>query len=649
MSDLLPFYERELAFLRQASGAFAQQYPKVAGRLQLSGDMSPDPHVERMIESFALLAARVHKRLDDDFPLFTESLLEVLYPNYLRPFPACSVVQFDLGAAAATLSAPAHVERGTVLSSRPVKGMACRFTTSQDVRLLPIKVSGVAFRNAVAAPEGVVLPADATASLSITLDLVAAQFDWRTLATVPLRVFLDAEPSQVSVLRDALCNWTRQMYLQADSVRWHPLQDRQTGRPVLPVMAGFTPEEALLPFDARSADAYRLLAEYFAFPDKFNFVDVPLRLPDGVMHELSAESEGGGAAPRRVTLHFALAGLRADSDASRLLETIGPRHLALGCTPVVNLFDQPADPIRVTHEAAAYPVVVDARHAYAYEVFSVERVYRVRQTPQGEKVDEFRPFFSLCHADVLPSDAGSTGDATLNAETKDSVSSGGCYWSLSRDDAVAQLSPGYEAELSLVDLDFNPASPQTETLSIQVKATNRDLPVQLPIGMAGGDVFVAGGGVAREIRMLRKPTPTRRFHKARGGLWRLISHLSLNHLSLSEGGLDALKEMMRLYDLSDSPSSRRQIDGLVAVSHRAATAWLPGEPFATFVRGTEIRLTVDEQAFVGTGLRLFVAVMDRFFGLYAHINSFTQLTVISSRTNEVVMACPPRSGAITLL
>lgn len=635
MSDLLPFYERELAFLRQASSSFAQQYPKVAGRLQLGGDVSADPHVERMIESFALLAARVHKRLDDDFPLFTESLLEVLYPNYLRPFPSCSIAQFDLGVTAAALTTPAEVARGTTVSARPVKGVACRFRTTQAVQLLPLKVAGVAFRSAVSPPDGVMLPADATAMLSISLDVLASQFDWRTLGARPLRFFLDAEPSQVSVLRDALCTWSRAVYVQIGGARWHLLAGSDADARRRPQMAGFSDDEALLPSDARAAEVYRLLAEYFAFPEKFNFVDVPLVLPESLSRELCGDGDQSDSVAQRLTLHLPLAGLRADSDEARLLETVTPRHLALGCTPVVNLFEQAAEPIRVTHEAAAYPVVVDSRHAHAYEVFNVERVYRVRQTAQGETVDEFRPFFSLRHEDVL------------GAHAEPGVPS--CYWSTSRDESVAQLSPGYETELSLVDLSFNPALPQTETLSIEVNATNRDLPAQLPVGVAGGDLFVGGGGVAREIRLLRKPTHTRRFDKARGGLWRLISHLSLNHLSLSEGGLDALKEMLRLYDLSGSASVRRQLDGLIAVENRAATAWLPGEPFATFVRGTEVRLTVDEQAFVGTGLSLFAAVMDRFLGLYAHINSFTQLIVVSSRTKEAVITCPPRSGAITLL
>lgn len=201
----------------------------------------------------------------------------------------------------------------------------------------------------------------------------------------------------------------------------------------------------------------------------------------------------------------------------------------------------------------------------------------------------------------------------------------------------------------MVDIDFDPASPQTDTLSLTVTATNRDLPSMLPFGTAGGDLFMEGGGLAKEIRLLRRPTSTLRFERGKGALWRLISHLSLNHLSLSAGGIDALKEMLSLYDLPRSAANRRQIDGLVGVAFKPATAWLQGEPYATFVRGTEVRLTVDEDSFVGTGLGLFAAVMDQFFGLYVHINSFTQLTVVSSRTQEELLSCPPRNGDMQLV
>ncbi len=610
MDELLPHYERELAFLRAHAGDFARRYPKIAGRLQLSGDVGEDPHVERLIESFALLSSRIHKRLDDDFPLFTETFLDVLYPHYLRPFPSCSIARFDTGSAAAQMSAAARVERGTLLNSRPVQGVACRFRTTFDVALLPVRLASATFRGTLNAPDGTPLPRGATTLLSLEFELLSSQATWAALGARSIRLYLDGEGSQVSALREALCG--RVIGTLAQTA---PVGPWRSGGNVLPQPVGFALDEALIDFDARSHHAYRLLTEYFAFPEKFNFVDIAL--PTAVL-ETSARS---------VTLHFAMQGIRSDSDEARLLETVTEKNLLMGCTPVANLFKQRADPIRITHLGELYPVLPDSRRAFAYEVVAIDRVYRVQQTPRGETIAEFKPFYSLRHDELL--------------ETDDA---GGRYWYSHRDDALAEASPGYETEVGIVDIHFDPASPQTDTLSLDVRATNRDLPSLLSIGNAGGDLFLDGGSVAREIRLVRKPTPAMRFERGRGALWRLISHLSLNHLSLSGGGIEALRELLRLYNLPRSAANRRQIDGVVSVDFKPAHACLPGNPFPTFVRGTEVLLTVDENNFVGSGLRLFAQVMDHFFGLYVQANSFTQLKLISARTREELITCPRRSG-----
>ena len=610
MQGLLPSYERELAFLRSHAGEFAQRYPKIAGQLLLNGETGEDPHVERLIQSFALLSSRIHKRLDDDFPLFTESLLDVLYPHYLRPFPSCSIACFEAASNAGQMMKAVPVERGTALNTRPVRGVACKFKTAYHVDLLPVRVASAGFRGAVAAPDGTVVPKGGTSTLSLQIELTSPQATWAGLGVSSLRVYLDGEPSQVSVLREALCG-----RVLGTLVQTAPVGPWQRGGDTSPRAVGFADDEALIDFDARSHPAYRLLTEYFAFPEKFNFVDLPL---PRVLLESGARS---------VTLHYVMSGLRSDSDDAQLLETIGEKNLVLGCTPVVNLFSQRADPIRITHTSNSYPVLPDSRRAFGYEVHSVDRVYRLQQTPQGETIVEFRPFYSLQHDHLLRD-----GEA------------GGRYWYLHRDETTAQQSPGYETELSIVDIDFDPASPQTDTLSVDVTATNRDLPSLLSFGNAGGDLFLEGGSVAREIRLMRKPTASHRFETGRGAHWRLISHLSLNHLTLSAGGIDALKELLRLYDLPRSASTRRQLDGIVAIDFKPASACLPGNPFPVFVRGTEIRLSVDEQNFVGIGLRLFAQVLDHFFGLYAHANSFTRLLLVSSRTHEELIACPRRSG-----
>jgi type VI secretion system protein ImpG len=638
MDDLLPHYERELAFLRTRASDFARQYPKIAGRLQLSGDVGDDPHVERLIEAFAFLSARIHKRLDDDFPLFTEALLEVLYPHYLRPFPSCAIARFDLGLQAAQLAQSVTVTRGTTLSSRSVKGVICRFRTTSDLRLLPIEVTSVTHRHSVQAPAGSSLPPGVTSVLCITLSKRSPQMSWASILSDPWRVHLDGESSQVAVLRDAMC-----LHTKGVRFAWHPDLPWHLPAQVdaVPQPAGFTDGEALIEWDDRAHPAYRLLTEYFGFPDKFNFVDLPAaRGPDGHSHaDLTADVVA--SEPGQVSCHLLLSGLRADSDQARLLETVTASNVVLGAVPVINLFPHAADPIRVTHRQTEYPVVVDGRRAHGHEVHSLLRVHRVRQTPHGDVVDEVKPFFSLQHDDLLDA-LGKSGADAGEAHCL-------AYWQMRRDEDLAERSPGHEVSISLVDAQHNPMTPAVETLSLDVMATNRDLPHLLAPGTVGGDLFMEGGGPARSIALLRKPTRSHRVERGKGLLWRLISQLSLNHLSLSGGGLDAFKELLRLYDSPHSATNRRQIDGLVSIDFLPDTAWIPGQPFASFVRGTLVKLTVDEDSFVGSGMGLFAQVMDCFFGLYVHANSYSRLQILSARSGAVLMNHPPRHGERQLL
>ncbi|MES2320303.1 MAG: type VI secretion system baseplate subunit TssF [Pseudomonadota bacterium] len=614
MEELLPYYERELGFLRRYSREFSERYPKIAGRLLIGGEVCEDPHIERMIESFALLNSRISKRLDDDYPEFTEALFEVLYPHYLRPFPSCSIARMDFAGAAAQLTTASVIPRGTQLTTRPVRGAACTFRTAYPVTVAPLALSHASFAAIIDTPEAVRPPVGATSSVSLTISSTAEQVSVSQLNLDKLRVFIDGEPSFCAALRDALFMRTVAAYVEADgSGRWIALN-------AIPVSAaGFDEEESLIDFSARSHTAYRLLTEYFCFPEKFNFFDIDLKALGAVLPS--------GA--RSITLHLALSGMRTDSNTARMLGTLSTNNVLLGCTPVVNLFRQRGEPIRLTHSTASYPVLADARRAFAFEVQSIDSVKLVRQTPQGESVVQFRPFYSLKH--------GQTPEKS------------GHYWVMRRNETLAEKSPGFETQISIVDIDFDPAAVETDTLSLELTCSNRDLPASLAYGLRGGDLFLEGGSSVRSITFLRKPTASNRFESGRGAHWRLISHLSLNHLSLSDGGLDAFREMLTLYDLPRSPSSQRQIGGISAIAHKPANAWLPGNPFACLVRGVEVRLTIDEEAFVGSGIHAFTHIIERFLGLYVHANSFTQLVMVSNKTGEELLKCTPRSGDLSLL
>lgn len=613
MEQMLPYYESELGYLRRNLREFAERYPRIAGRLLISGEVCEDPHTERMIESFALLNARIAKRLDDDYPEFTEALFEVLYPHYLRPFPSCSIARMDFGGAAKQ-AGTSVIARGTQLNTRPVRGAACTFRTVYPVTVAPLALTRAAFSAIIDAPEAVRLPGTASSSISLTIACTAEQGSIAQFALPLLRVFLDGEPSFCAALRDALFMRGVAAWVEADgSGSWNAL-------PAIPVRpAGFDDEESLIDFPARSHAAYRLLTEYFCFPEKFNFVDIDLQA-------LAAHAPTGA---RTLTLHLALSGLRSDSNLARMLGTLSTNNVLLGCTPVINLFRQRGEPIRITHTTASYPVLADARRAYAYEVYAIESLSLIRQTPQGETLVQFRPFYALKHAQT-PEDAGH-------------------YYAVRRDEALADRSPGFETQVSLVDIDFDPAEVETDTLNIELTCTNRDLPALLPYGQQGGDLFLEGGSSVRAIAFLRKPSASYRFASGRGAHWRLISHLALNHLSLADGGVDAFREILALYDLPRSPSSQRQIGGVKAIVQRATTTWLAGNPFTCLVRGVEVRLSIDEEAFVGSGIHAFAQIVERFLALYVHANSFTQLVIVSSKTGEEILTCQPRSGDVSLL
>jgi type VI secretion system protein ImpG len=614
LQELLPYYERELGFLRRYSREFSERYPKIAGSLLMAGEVCEDPHIERMIQSFALLSARVSKRIDDDYPEFTEALFEVLYPHYLRPFPSCSIVRLDPSASATQLTAATKVPRGTIWETRAVKGVKCKFQTTYDVMIAPIRLMQAQFDQIVNPPESVVLPLNAASKISIGIELTSEQISLVSLGLSKLRVFMDGEASFCAALRDTLFTRALCAYVEIPRTgRWIALKS-------LPIAeVGFDAQDAMIDFPARSHPAYRILTEYFSFPEKFNFFDI----------DFTAISALLPTSCKAFSLHLVLTGFRSDSNTARMLGTLSPKNLLLGCTPVVNLFKQHGSPIRLTHMGAQYPVVGDSANAFAYEVYAIDSVNMVRQTPQGESVTEFRPFYSLRH--------GQMSDKS------------GHYWAMRRNELVALKSPGYETEISIVDIDFDPAAVEVDTLSLELRCTNRDLPTLLGYGGQGGDLFpLDGGNLLGAVSFLRKPSRPQYFERGRGAHWRLISHLSLNHLSLTQGGLDAFREILTLYDLSRSPTSQRQIGAIVSIEHRASTAWLPGNPFASLVRGIEVRMVLDDEGFVGSGLHIFASVIDRFLGLYVHINSFTQLVIFSRRTGEELLRCRARSGDLNL-
>lgn len=614
LEQLLPYYERELTYLRELSGEFAQRYPKIARRLSLEGDQSEDPHVERMIEAFAFLTARVHRKIDDEFPQITEAFMQVLYPHYTRPFPSCTILQFEADPAKPEISARHTIARHHPAMSPSVNGISCSFRTCYQVDLYPLTLKSAQLQLARGSEHLRRIAPDAAAAITLEFE-TQGSVSIAQIGLKSLRFFLDGEPALMHLLYELLLVRSMRVRVSDGSDDEAHMLELPADRALAPV--GFAPEESLLDYDERSFSGYRLLSEYFAFPDKFLFVDLKGLDAQQLQHE-----------GKRLRVQIFLSSFPDSERHHRLEQTLSPGNFKLGCTPVINLFKHAAEPVRLSHQKATYAVNVDSSNPLAYEIISIDSVTSVEKKGAQDCVHEVPPFYSIRH----------------HAREEDQRA----FWYATREASVREHDKGTDMEISFVDLNFTPQRPELEVLSINVTSSNRDLPAHLPFGGSSSgthtDFTLPQISVVKRARPLRKPTPSMRPPVKRGLQWRLISHLSLNHLSIVSQGKEALQEMLALYNYTQSSTAARQIQGIDAIDSKPCTTRVSGKHFSGFVRGMEITLTLDEQAFVGAGMVLFGGLLERFFALYCGPNSFTRLILRSRQREQEIAKWPARTG-----
>ena len=603
--ELLHYYERELAYVRRMGAEFGQRYPKIAGRLLLEPNKCDDPHVERLIEAFAFLAARVHLKIDDDFSEVSESILEIVYPHFVRPIPSMSVVEFRVDPDQGVPPTGFKIPRGSALYSPPVDGVPCKFKTAYDTTLWPFTVSAAQW----AAPDRL-RPAlrlgDAVAALRVELRCLPgvsfSQLDLRSL-----RLHLNGEGNLAYPLYELLCNNCRSVVVREITASGRP---KMVTLPSVPQPIGFGADEGLLPYPGKSFHAYRLLQEYFAFPEKFLFFDI-----DGL------EAIRGAGMGSAIELIFPISAWERNEWRPMLEAGVSANTIRLGATPTINLFQKVSEPILLTQRRHEYQIVPDVHRRVGTEVYSVDDVTAV--TPGTGVVQRFEPLYSHRHR-------GTAGDNRA-------------YWLSKRTFSQWRSDVGTDVLLSFVDLSGRRLDPDYEVVTARLTCFNSDMPSRLPFGNESGDLELDGGGPIRSIVSLVKPT--RVIHPPLGtpSIGRLLSQLSLNYLSLADDG-DALRELLRLHDFADAPAARKQIDGITSVRSEPAFARIVSEHGLSFARGRRVELELDEEQFAGAGAYLFASVLEHFFGLYASINSFSTLAAQSRQRKRGLREWPARAG-----
>jgi type VI secretion system protein ImpG len=604
-SRFLELYDVELQHMRHLAGEFARHRPQTGKQLGIDVEgrqLCQDPFVERLLEGFSFLAARVHYQLDSEFPRFTQGLLETVYPDYLAPLPSAGVVRFSIDPEA--VFDRQEVPAGSEVVTEPFgpRATRCQWRTTQDLTLLPIRIAGVDYHSGQAG-----LGIDHEAALTVRLELSNPAMAWAGLECDRLRFFVPgADQARLKLLARVVSRGCG--VLVAGSVAGRREVRRVSGAAVRQL--GFGENERLLPASPAGFEGYRLLREYFLLPEKFHFFEV-----------YGLAEAFGGFEGRELELI-----LPFSEDDPSLQAVVGKKSLELFATPLVNLFPMSRrfdfDPRRPEHH-----VTIDRTRAYDYEIYSIEAA-----TGYGMKSGDattFRPFF-FNQAD---------GDAdqaffTVKRNAFPRASAGAVLPHLGY--------PGSEVYLSLVDLNAAPFHLDIRQIGVEARCTNRHLPLMM-IENGLPRFSYPESEMVRSIEFLTGPTPPAPSTAEGQNAWRLISHLSLNYQSLigADGDASALRELLALY----SEKGRREVKSLRsarAESRQVLHRFDQGPP--SFVRGMEIILGFDQNVMSPPEILLFSRVLEEFFGRYASINCFTQTSVTLLPNKNELVRWPRRIG-----
>ena len=577
------YYQDELVFLRDMGREFANANPEAARFLAEPGS---DPDVERMLEGFAFLTAKLRQKLDDELPEFTHSITDMLWPHYLRPIPSITMMQFEHANMATAEIKP--LKAGIEIDSVPVDGTRCRFRTCYDFDLLPLVIADVQLRRESPAR----LRVRFTGPEKLTLDKMRLS---------SLRLHLLGEQAITRSLYVSLLRHVRRVTVRAGKGEDGAASFELPAGKISPV--GFQDDQAVLSGPGPSFPGFRLLQEYFTAPGKFMFIE---------LSGLQGTSTFTGASSFTVDFEF-----------NRLPEAMPPvskANIAVNCVPAVNLFKHDADPIRLVRGRSEYTLRPAGNPAH-FEVHSIDRVSGLELGTAKERL--FSPQFKLART-------GRRNELFYHARRQESISGGSS-----------------EMLVQFIDAEDPDVRPDLETISIELTCTNAQLAARLDAGDVS--VKTGNAPMFAKYRNITRPTPTVA-PPLRGDLhWRLIAHLSLNYMTLlSVDALRAVVGLYNFKARVDRQSEQahvRLLDGIVDVKGESAAMLVEGTP----VRGLEIELTLDEEQLGGEGdMFFFGSVLNEFFAQYVTLNSFSRLTVKGAKHAEV-FEWPARIGKRAIL
>lgn len=594
----IDYFHRELRYLRNAGAEFASQYPKIAQRLDLRqlGE-SPDPHIERLLESFAFLSARLSKEIDDRMPQLAAALLEALYPQFLTPLPSATIACFQADSIQPALTTGYTVPQHTNLVAYAEEGVSCRFTTIYDVTLWPLVVTQARIINSDHYDFKGGTP---NTPRFLQLKIACPTLTLPELAIPSLTFFIHADRVLAFLLYELLFSQNApQVAISSDGENANFLPANALTE------VGFQPHEMLLPSPDHGHPGYQFIQEYFHFPEKFLFFSVERLNFQGCHQEVDL-----------------LISLDPRIGVEEL--DLTPDNFLLGCTPIVNLFSKVTDPIRIDHRKNRYRLVPDQRRERTTEIHSIIKVVGARDNAQQER--PYSPYFSFNHSD------------TLNNQQ--------AFWLQRREPTHRPGVPGSDIYLSFVDFGFNPTTPPDETIFAHTWCTNRFLATQIPLG---GKLQAEEAFPVSEITCLHRPIEPIYVPPDGETLWKLAAQLSVNHLSLSgPKAASALKESLLLF-AGHTSQQVSDCEAITSLRSEPTVCRIGSEGWRGFVKGVRVRLEIEEKMQNGCSAFLLGRILKQYFSLVVSINSFVELVLHSKQRIEVWKKWQPQAGEQRLL
>lgn len=594
---LLDYYQKELHFLRKQGKRFAQTFPGLGRRLGMSSDETADPHVERIIESFAFLTSRIHQRLDEDLPEMTQALLSVLAPHFLRTFPSVCIVHFQPDEKASGLTAPYCIKAGTVLQSQTESEHSVMFRTVSDVTCLPVTL------------ELARLQYDEEGWF---LDLQFRGWSGAWVKEQNLSLWINGSLPFVNALYSLLCSQVRSVSLRAGE-QWHILPDNSIQG------AASKKCDLLRGNNIRLQLAYDLITDFYVFPQHFYFIEIK--------NTPSVDFSG----EKTFSYHIRF---QKTCDLENLSTLVNTDTFRLNCTSAVNLFTQRAEPITPSPSITEYPIVPDLRRGHRVEVWSVDTVNALRKNTEDTRPQRLPPLYGLGL------------DQRDNTNKQSDVS----WHHIQRSQIRMDTTTALLHTIAFCDRGTRPLSPEYDVLIPELTCTNGSLPVMMKQGQPEGDFTCQLTLAGIRVSALTRPTPPVMPLNENSRLWALVSQLSLTHMSLSgPDGVRVLRKTLATFNIADSHRVTYLINliddvTVSAISLRQATY----DPFS-LTRGLQILIQFSEDALACEEYFLFCCILERFMALYAPVNSFTRVTTQITGRKETCRHWPIRSGRVEWL